>query len=120
MTNRLPKHLFDAVAAGRLALRFRGSLALEAYAADVLVRSAVERQLEILGEAARRILDEEPELRERIPGLALALGLRNRLIHGYDKVNHAIVFDTVERDLPELTLRLQELLDRFELPGPLP
>jgi uncharacterized protein with HEPN domain len=120
MTNRLPKHLFDAVAAGRLALQFRGSLAPEAYAANTLVRSAVERQLEILGEASRRILDEMPELRQRIPGLALALGLRNRLFYGYDRVDHAIVFDTVQRDLPELVLRLQELLDGFDPPSPSP
>ena len=116
MTSRLPKHLFDARAAATLAVQFTAGLDLAAYSANVLVRSAVERQLEILGEAARRSLDEAPSLRAAVTGLTLAIGLRNRIIHGYDRVEHAIVFDTVRRDLPSLIDALDRELARFPLP----
>jgi len=115
MTSRLPKHLFDALAAARRAGEFLGELDVDSYRANLLVRSAVERQLEILGVAAKRALDEEPELRERIPELELAVGLRNRLIHGYDRVLHGVVVDTVRRDLPRLRASLEAELKRFPL-----
>jgi uncharacterized protein with HEPN domain len=52
MSSRLPKHLHDALTAAQLAAGFLSGFDLARYAADALVRSAVERQLEILGEAA--------------------------------------------------------------------
>lgn len=116
MSARLPKHLHDALTAARLAMEFVAGLDDVSYAASVLVRSAVERQLEILGEAARRSLDEDGALRERIPELPLAVALRNRIIHGYDKVEHAIVFDTVTRDLPALVERVESELSRLPAP----
>lgn len=116
MTNRLPKHLHDALTAARRAAEFLGGLDLDGYRANVLVRSAVERQLEILGEASRRVLDDAPELRERMPELGLAIGLRNQLIHAYDRVVDAVVVDTVQRDLPRLQVLLEAELVRFPLP----
>ena len=116
MTTRLPKHLFDARGAARLATEFVVGIDDEAYAGNVLVRSAVERQLEILGEACRRAVDEEPPLREQIPEMALAIALRNRIIHGYDRLEHAILLDTVRRDLPVLIQALVRELERFPAP----
>jgi len=116
MSSRLPKHLHDALTAAQLAVGFLYGFDLERYAADTLVRSAVERQLEILGEACRRALDDEPALRNRVPGMHLAVALRNRIIHGYDRVEHAIVFETVRHDLPPLIEHLRDELTR--LPGP--
>lgn len=115
MTNRLPKHLHDALTAARRAEGFLGGLDADGYRTNVLVRSAVERQLEILGEACRRALDETPELRDRLPELGLAVGLRNQLIHGYDRVVDAVVVDTVRRDLPRLRGLLEVELKRFPL-----
>ncbi len=116
MTNRLPKHLHDALSAVRRAREFLGERDSADYAANALVRSAVERQLEILGEAGRRALDEAPELRDRMPDLGLAIGLRNRLIHGYDQVIDVIVFDVVRHDLPRLQGLLEAELGRLPLP----
>ena len=115
MTSRLPKHLFDALLAARRAGEFLGELDMEALRTNLLVCSAVERQLEVLGEASKRALDDEPELRKRIPELELAIGLRNRLIHGYDRVLHEVVVDTVRRDLPRLRALLEVELRRFPL-----
>lgn len=116
MTTRLPKHLHDALSAARRARAFLGGLDVDAYRANELVRSAVERQLEVLGKACKRVLDEAPDLRERAPDLALAIGLRNRLIHGYDRVNDSVVVATVQRDLPRLQGWLEAELARFPLP----
>jgi uncharacterized protein with HEPN domain len=115
MTSRLPKHLHDAVTAARRAVAFLGDLDADGYRADLLVRSAVERQMEILGEACKRIVDEAPTMRDRMPELGLAIGLRNRLIHGYDKVDDAVVADTVRRDLPGLVSALEAELAHFPL-----
>ncbi len=116
MSSRLPKHLHDALTAACQAMEFVGSLDAAGYAVSALVRSAVERQLEILGEACRRALDEDPALRDRIPEAPLAVALRNRIIHGYDRVEHAIVFETVKRDLPFLAQRLKAELAQYPVP----
>ena len=97
MSTRLPKHLHDGMTAARLAVDFCRHMDATAFGANLLVRSAVERQLEILGEACRRALDEAP-------------GLRNRIIHGYDKLDHGVILETVQRDLPGLAEQLRQAL----------
>lgn len=117
MPNRLPKHLHDALRAAQLAVQFtQGIDDALSYAGNVLVCSAVERQLEILGEACRRALEVAPELRKRVPEAALAVALRNRVIHGYDRVEHRIVFDTVKCDLAPLIEKLVSELARLPPP----
>ncbi|MGK2900421.1 MAG: HepT-like ribonuclease domain-containing protein [Burkholderiaceae bacterium] len=81
MKNRLPKHLFDALTAVRLAREFSTGLSFGGFEANVLVRSAVERQLEILGEACQRMVQVDPDIRRRVPELGFAIGLRNKIIH---------------------------------------
>jgi uncharacterized protein with HEPN domain len=73
MSERLPKHLDDAAHAARLALRFAAGRSVQEYRADELRRSAVERHVEIVGEACRRALSDTPDLRERVPEMALAV-----------------------------------------------
>ncbi len=113
MSERLPKHLDDALHAAGQALRFMGGRSLEQYRAEDLIRSAVERQLEIVGEACRRALDDSPELRDRLADATLAVGMRNRIAHGYDTVDHKIVFDTVTSSFPPLLAALKRELDRL-------
>ena len=110
MTNRLPKHLFDALTAVRLAREFSAGVSFAAYEANALVRSAVERQLEILGEACQRMTQLDPDIRHRLPEIGFAIGLRNRIIHGYDRVENVVVYDTLMQDLPTLAKRLADEL----------
>ena len=116
MPKRLPKHLFDALAAVRLAREFSAGLSLEGLTSNVLVRSAIERQLEILGEACLRAVQADPDIRLRVPEVAFAIGLRNKIIHGYDRIENAVVYDTLVHDLPVLEQRLEKELVEQPLP----
>ncbi|MCK7495619.1 MAG: DUF86 domain-containing protein [Comamonadaceae bacterium] len=101
------KHLEDAAMAARLALRFLAGRDLDAYRSDDMLRSAVERQVEIVGEACRRALRDSPELAARLPDVSRAIAMRNRLAHGYDTLDHAVVFATVTGDYPPLAVALE-------------
>jgi uncharacterized protein with HEPN domain len=74
---------------------------------------AVVRLLEIIGEAATRVPAVE---RDRCPGVLWGeiVGMRNRLIHGYDAVDFDIVWSVLKHDLPELVLSLEKIVPADE------
>lgn len=110
MTDKTPKLLVDALGAIDLAKEFVVGISLEDYSADKMRRSAVERQLEILGEACARLVKLEPVLIGSVENLKLAIDLRNRIIHGYDSVDDEIVYATGMDDLHGLHADLSKLL----------
>lgn len=114
MTSRLRKHLDDAQAAIGLALKFLGERTLDDYRSDEFLRSAVERQVEIVGEASRRVLSDVPDLAQQMPDLVRAISLRNRLAHGYDGIDHAIVYSVVRFDFPEMRANLERAVAGLE------
>jgi uncharacterized protein with HEPN domain len=67
-----------------------------------LLRSAVERQLEILGEALGQLARIDPMLAAKIPDLRQVVAFRNVLIHGYALIDRARVWRAVQDDLPTL------------------
>jgi uncharacterized protein with HEPN domain len=77
---------------------------------NLLLRSAVERQFEIVGESLSKAEDIDPSLTEQIPDIRRIIGLRNRIIHGYDTVDNQIVWDIVHTELPKLIDQLELLL----------
>jgi uncharacterized protein with HEPN domain len=107
---REAKLLADALSAIDTAQEFMGQAELPAYLSNRMMRSAVERQLEILGEACSQLDKLDTAWRERLPDLKLAIGLRNRIIHVYDGVDHEIVFETVKMDLPGLRASVERFL----------
>ena len=80
------------------------------YAADLMLRSAVERQFEIAGEALNRLSREAPEIAAQLPDLRRAVAIRNALIHGYREVDNATVWETIHEDLPALREQVEALL----------
>jgi len=72
----------------------------------------VERQLEILGEALNRALADEPTLEKRIPEARRIVGIRNRIIHGYDSVDDEIIWDVVSSKLRPLTETLKKEMEK--------
>ena len=76
--------------------------------ANRMLTLALTHLLEILGEAANRVPPEEQAKHPHIPWQQL-IGLRNRLIHGYDQVDLDILWQIVTRDLPALTEELARI-----------
>jgi uncharacterized protein with HEPN domain len=78
------------------------------YKSDKMLRRAVERELEIIGEAMNRIDQMDPTI--EIAGKKQIIGMRNRVIHGYDKIDDEIVWGTIVRHLPALKIEIEKLL----------
>ena len=76
---------------------------------DETLRRAFVRSLEIIGEAARKI---PPDLQSRTPEIdwRSAIGMRDRLIHGYFGVDYELVWDVITEKIPELRKQVQSLL----------
>jgi uncharacterized protein with HEPN domain len=77
---------------------------------DVVLRSAVDRQFEIVGEALAQLTRLDAATAARIPDLREVIGFRNLLIHGYAFVDRARVWQVVEENLPQLRAVLVALL----------
>lgn len=105
------KCLYDVQAAAVAILSFTKEKTFEAFATDDLVRSAVERKFEVVGEALRRIRDDDPGIFKQIEFGHDIVGMRNRLIHGYDAVDEVIVWETIEAYLPRLLKEVNALLE---------
>jgi len=75
---------------------------LDDYKADLMLRSAVERQFEILGGALARALRVDPGLRERLPASRGAIDFRNVIAHEYDALSATTVWDIARNELPAL------------------
>ncbi len=109
------KHLFDVQEAGRLILRFTTGRTFEDYEEDPMLRSAVERQFEIIGEALNRLARFDPGTAARIAEHRRIIEFRNVLAHGYDVIQNDVVWGIVETRLPALLKIVEELMDE-ELP----
>ena len=110
MPRDIRTYLHDVLVAGGLIRRFVSGRSLADYEDDPMLRSAVERQFEVIGEALRRAVETNPDLREKIPQLARIIAFRNQLIHGYTGVRHEIVWAIVEENLPRLLQIVDELM----------
>lgn len=80
------------------------------YEGDVLLRSAVERQLEVAGEAMSVLRRTDPATAELVPEVKKIIGMRNVLIHGYAEVNNLTVWRTASQDLGGLVQVVEDLL----------
>ena len=74
-----------------------------------MLRRAIERELEIIGEAINRIDQLDPTI--EISAKRQIIGMRNRVIHGYDRIDDEIVWGTIVRHLPVLKIEIEKLME---------
>jgi uncharacterized protein with HEPN domain len=78
------------------------------YQNNKLLRRGIEREIEIIGEAANRILKIDSTI--NIDNVRKIVDLRNWVIHGYDKIDDVIIWGIISRQLPLLKIQVDELL----------
>jgi uncharacterized protein with HEPN domain len=97
------------------ATRF-GGCSLEQYLAGEKTRAAVERVLEICGEAMNGLYKTAPAIAEKIPHSRDIIGFRNILAHGYAEIDHNKVYDIAVRHAPDLLAAVRDALREFPEP----
>jgi len=80
------------------------------YKKDLKTKKAVERNLEIIGEAVACILKLDPNL--SLENAKNIIGTRNRIIHSYDNISDEVIWSIVRRELPALQIQIEHLLTR--------
>ena len=102
-------YLLDILLAARRACRFLEELTWEEFAQSELHQDAVMRPLGIIGDAARRVSQQTQDAHPEIPWQQM-VGMRNRLVHEYFRVDLATVWETVQNDLPYLISVIEPLV----------
>ena len=110
MDNNIKTWLYDVLnAIEEIESFFIGeTIRYEDYQKDIRTRRAVERNIEIIGEAMNRILREDDSL--EISNSRKIVGVRNRIIHGYDSVSDDIILGVIVKYLPLLKSEVEILL----------
>ncbi len=88
-----------------------GRRVLEEFLGNITIRRAVEREVEIIGEATNGLLKLSPKT--SITSARKIVDLRNRVIHAYDKVDETLLWKLVVVDIPFLKSEVQELLGQL-------
>ncbi len=110
MNDETRKNLIDILQAAEEIQSFVCGMDFKAYQNKPVAKRAVERDFEIIGEALNRIKNIDNELLEKISEQNRIIGFRNILIHGYDIVDEAIVWQAVTNHLPILIREVKEIL----------
>ena len=94
----------------REAIALLNSGSLENLSGNRVQQLALTRLIEIIGEAAYRVAPEMKEQHSDIPWGKI-MGMRNRVIHGYDVLDIRVLHNTITQDLPNLVALLDDILD---------
>ena len=109
MDNYIKTWLFDILnSINEIDSYFEGPKLFLDYQNDLRTKRAVERNLEIIGEAMNRI--EKIDSTINISSKKQIISMRNRVIHGYDKIDNEIIWGTIVRHLPNLKTEIEGLL----------
>ena len=113
--NRDNETLLDIAKSARLVIQFAQGLTLDDFIEDLRTQGAVLYHIEVIGEAVKRLSFSFREEHTAIPW-ALIAGMRDNLIHDYNDVDLDLVWDTVEKGVPELLRYIEPLLPQPEQP----
>lgn len=101
--------LWDMLDAARAVARFTAGHTRDAYLSDEVLQAAVERKIEIIGEAARKVSSEAQNATPEIPWKKIA-AQRHVLAHDYGRIEHDRLWNVVTVHIPELVSQLEVLL----------
>lgn len=112
MDNEIKTWLYDILqSANEIESYFdEQSKVFEKYQRDSKTKRAVERNIEIIGEAINRILKKDKNF--AIENAHKIIGTRNRIAHGYDKISDDLIWSIVINHLPKLKAEIEGLLER--------
>lgn len=110
MRHESKKYLFDIKQAASLLADFTRSKSFEDFREDPMLRSAVERQFEVIAEALSQLAEVDHETAERISEYRRIIAFRNILIHGYAQIDHRLVWGVLDSKLPTLSQEVEMLL----------
>ena len=110
MKPKIRSHLSDIREAANLIIDHTAEISFEQYEENEMLRFAIERQFEIIGEATRRLADDDQAIAEKITGYQTIIGLRNRIAHEYDTIANGTVWNIIQNNLPLLLTEVTTLL----------
>ena len=116
MQPRSAAFLWDLTTASKRIQGFVADKSWDDYSNDLLLRSGVERQFEIAGEAMNALRRVDLETADRVPNVHRIIGMRNVLIHGYAEVNNLTVWRAATENLDEVVTTVDALLDEAGRP----
>jgi len=114
MQRNAEEFLLDVQQAADAIADFIQKIDKDTYIANDLVRSAVERKFEIVGEALNQLSKIAPEVAMRVPKLGGVIGFRNMIAHAYPIIDHEKVYRTAREDLPKLRAIVTDLLAELD------
>ena len=109
LDERDPAYLWDMLQAAKEVESMLQGHDLAAFLNNRMLLRAIERSIEIIGEAARRVSVSYQNAHPEIPW-RMIIGQRNILAHEYGQIDHALLYKTAVEDIPELITQLQALL----------
>lgn len=105
------KYLYDIQRAVDLLTEFTAGKVFEDYARDAMLRAAVERKFEVIGEALAQLVRTDPVVTERVSEYRRIIAFRNLLIHGYADIDDRLVWDILDSKLPTLRGEIAAMLE---------
>ena len=108
---KLLTYLLDILLAAQDAVEFSSGLTFQQFARSRLHQKAVFKSIEVIGEAATHVGEKTKRENPEIPWQNI-IGTRNRLTHGYFQISLEVVWDIVQKDIPQLIDLLKTLVPR--------
>jgi uncharacterized protein with HEPN domain len=111
MENRLKKLLSDVlISCENIEVYMLGCDSYKEFDEDVFLQHSIERNIEIIGEALKNFRNIHPAI--EISRLNEIINTRNKLIHGYDSIDNAIIYTIVIKHIPVLKEEVTRLIDQ--------
>ena len=83
------------------------------YKSNLMLKRAIERDLEIIGEAINRIITKEESFVDKITDSRAIIGLRNQVIHAYDSISDENIWAILINHLPKLKSEINALIEEY-------